>query len=314
MSVTPRLQVTDTTGRHVVPIDKPVFRIGRRGESDLRLVGGDVSREHAEIERDDTGRCLLRDRGSRCGTFVNNEPVTERVLVHGDEIRLGRSAGAELIFLLDDSVPVHGSNTSAIVDFRQISSLLDGLRALGPARVLDDVLALVMDSAIEVTGAERGFIMLADEAGELEFKIGRGARPRAALRAVVRDQPEDSAAGVRHRARTDRDGSDGRQPGGAASGHRRARDPPRAVHAASRHSLRRQLGRAAGAAADRRAVSRRPRKGEDDVGGDAPRARRLRNGGRGRDRQRSPVPRVGREEAARTRAAARRGDSAGAPA
>ena len=36
---------------------------------------------------------------------------------------------------------------------------------MGSARVLDEVLALVMDSAIEVTGAERGFIMLAN-AGE----------------------------------------------------------------------------------------------------------------------------------------------------
>ena len=45
--------------------DKPLFRIGRRGESDLRLVGGDISREHAEIEHDGAGRYLLRDRGSR---------------------------------------------------------------------------------------------------------------------------------------------------------------------------------------------------------------------------------------------------------
>ena len=68
----------------------------------------------------------------------------------------------------------------AIVDFRHIASLLDGLRALGSARVLDEVLALVMDSAIEVTGAERGFIMLAGPAGELEFTIGR-ARGRVTL-------------------------------------------------------------------------------------------------------------------------------------
>jgi sigma-B regulation protein RsbU (phosphoserine phosphatase) len=68
----------------------------------------------------------------------------------------------------------------AIVDFRQIASLLDGLRALGSERVLDEVLALVMDSAIEVTGAERGFIMLASAAGELEFTIGR-ARGRVTL-------------------------------------------------------------------------------------------------------------------------------------
>ena len=51
--------------------------------------------------------------------------------------------------------------------------LLDRLRGLGSARVLEEVLVLVMDSAIDVTGAERGFIMLANAEGELEFKIGR---------------------------------------------------------------------------------------------------------------------------------------------
>jgi serine phosphatase RsbU (regulator of sigma subunit) len=176
MSVTPRLQVNDTLGRRIVPLDKPRFRIGRRHESELQIVSVDVSREHAEIEQDGSGRWLLRDRSSRYGTFVNDKAVTEQALAHGDRIRLGRSGGAELVFLLDETAHTHGPNTSAIIDFRQVASLLDGLRALGSARVLDEVLALVMDSAIEVTGAERGFIMLANPAGELEFKIGRAPR------------------------------------------------------------------------------------------------------------------------------------------
>ena len=101
--MTPRLQINDTQGKRVVPLDKPLFRIGRRTESDLRVSGVDVSREHAEVEQGDNGGWLLRDRGSRCGTFVNNEPVTERVLRHGDQIRLGMKSGAELVFLLDGS-------------------------------------------------------------------------------------------------------------------------------------------------------------------------------------------------------------------
>src|SRR5206468_5712243 len=40
--------------------------------------------------------------------------------------------------------------------------------------------ALVLDSAIEVTGAERGFIMLATDAGDLEMKLAR-ARGRVTL-------------------------------------------------------------------------------------------------------------------------------------
>src|SRR5262249_20818094 len=56
--------------------------------------------------------------------------------------------------------------------------------ALGSGRVLDEVLALVLDSAIEVTGAERGFIMMANRdkalASALEFKLAR-ARGKVTL-------------------------------------------------------------------------------------------------------------------------------------
>src|SRR5688572_30644046 len=158
----PRLQVDDSLGRRVVVIDKPVFRIGRKSESDLRAVGTDVSREHAEIVHLDDGRFVLKDRGSRSGTFVNDEQVTERSLRHRDRIRLGRSGSSELIFLADDPAETHGSHTSGVIDFRPLTTLLDQLRRLGSSRVLEEVLVLVMDSAIEATGAERGFIMLAN--------------------------------------------------------------------------------------------------------------------------------------------------------
>jgi phosphoserine phosphatase RsbU/P len=174
-----RLEVTDALGRRVIHIDKPVFSIGRRSGNDLQLVGSDVSRDHAEIALDN-GRFLLRDRGSRYGTYVNGEAVSEHELKHGDLVRLGRSGGAELVFLLEDATQSPASSdkhtTSAVGDLRQVAALLEGLRALGSGRVLDEVLALVMDSALEVTGAERGFIMLAsaDNENELEFKIARG--------------------------------------------------------------------------------------------------------------------------------------------
>ena len=172
-----RLEVTDALGRRVIHIDKPVFSIGRRSGNDLQLVGSDVSRDHAEIALDN-GRFLLRDRGSRYGTYVNGEGISEHELKHGDLVRLGRSGGAELVFLLDDATQSPASSdkhtTSAVGDLRQVAALLEGLRALGSGRVLDEVLALVMDSALEVTGAERGFIMLANAENELEFKIARG--------------------------------------------------------------------------------------------------------------------------------------------
>jgi phosphoserine phosphatase RsbU/P len=172
-----RLEVTDALGRRIVPIGKDAFGIGRRETNDLRLAGSEVSRDHAEIVSV-TGGFLVRDKQSRYGTYVNDEPVTERTLAHGDRIRLGRTGGAELVFLLADSPAQDKATTTAIGDLRQIAALLDGLRALGSGRVLDDVLALVLDSAIEVTGAERGFIMLA-VGNELEFKLARGRRQQS---------------------------------------------------------------------------------------------------------------------------------------
>ncbi len=72
------------------------------------------------------------------------------------------------------------SAVAAASELRQVTALLEGLRALGSGRVLDEVLALVLDSAIEVAGAERGFIMLANHDQALEFKLAR-ARGKVTL-------------------------------------------------------------------------------------------------------------------------------------
>jgi len=169
-----RLEVTDASGRRVVPVNKSVFSIGRRAGNDLQITGGDVSRDHAEIGREE-GRFVLRDRGSRFGTHLNGEAVMECQLKHGDLVRLGKGGGVELLFLLEDAPSVTSRQTaSAVDDLHQVSALLEGLRALGSGRVLPEVLALVIDSALEVASAERGFIMLADPDGMLEFKIARG--------------------------------------------------------------------------------------------------------------------------------------------
>lgn len=176
-SSTASLEVIDALGRRVIPIDAIPFTIGRRETNTLRLAGSEVSRDHAEITGD-PGNLVITDRGSRYGTFVNGEQVTEHKLTHGDRIRLGRTGGAEMVFQSGAAGSAASTNTdrvttTAIGDLRQIAALLEGLRALGSGRVLDDVLALVLDSAIEVSGAERGFIMLS-VTGELEFKLARG--------------------------------------------------------------------------------------------------------------------------------------------
>jgi FHA domain len=171
-----RLEVTDALGRRLVVVDKSPFAIGRRETNDLRLGGSEVSRDHAELVLEGSHH-VLRDRGSRFGTFVNGQTVSgEHPLKPGDVIRLGRGGGAELVYQsgVEGSFTAAPAAAAAIGDLRHVAALLEGLRALGTGRVLDDVLALVLDSAIGVSGAERGFIMLASDDAGLEFKMGRG--------------------------------------------------------------------------------------------------------------------------------------------
>ena len=169
----PRLDVTDQQhDRRVVPVDKDPFTIGRRIGSDLHLTNGDVSRVHAEITAVDGGFRIC-DRGSRHGTFVNGEAVTEHRLVHGDRVRLGQRDGAEFVFLSEEGSADQSTERAVVNEMHQVAVLLEGLKALSSGRVLDDVLALVVDSAIAVGRAERGFIMLAAEDDRLEFKLGR---------------------------------------------------------------------------------------------------------------------------------------------
>jgi len=168
-------------GDRIVTVDRTPFTIGRRETNGLRLGGSEVSREHAEISNEE-GRYVIRDRQSRYGTFVNGEPITECELRPGDRIRLGRGGGADLVFLAGDDTRLltTRSSTGARDDLRQITALLEGFRALGSGRVLQEVLALVLDAALELSGAERAFIMLATPDGELEFRLAR-ARDKKTL-------------------------------------------------------------------------------------------------------------------------------------
>lgn len=64
--------------------------LGRRRDSDIFLEDVTVSRQHAALVRDSNGRFVLYDEGSKNGTFVNGEPISERVLEDGDSIRMGQ--------------------------------------------------------------------------------------------------------------------------------------------------------------------------------------------------------------------------------
>ncbi len=72
--------------------------IGRLEANGLCLPDPAVSRKHCTIQQVD-GRFELADLDSRNGTFVNGIPVRNKVLEHGDTIRVGH---CELVFLLGE--------------------------------------------------------------------------------------------------------------------------------------------------------------------------------------------------------------------
>jgi hypothetical protein len=68
--------------------------LGRSRRCGIVLTDPNVSREHAEVRRQDDGY-MLRDLGSTNGTRLNRRDVKQAVLQHGDRIELGTT---ELVF------------------------------------------------------------------------------------------------------------------------------------------------------------------------------------------------------------------------
>jgi pSer/pThr/pTyr-binding forkhead associated (FHA) protein len=86
-----RVEAGFRAGREMV-LARDTTTIGRAESCDLGLFGDpEVDKVHARIVRQD-GRYLLRDAGSRAGTYVNDERLAgPRPLRSGDAIRVGRS-------------------------------------------------------------------------------------------------------------------------------------------------------------------------------------------------------------------------------
>jgi serine phosphatase RsbU (regulator of sigma subunit) len=108
--------------------------------------------------------------------------VEQARLSNGDRLQLGGSRGVNMIFhvgdllqsLLGRSDPSNDIGLS-VRGFKDVGKLFAAFRALSSVPVLDDLLALVVDTAIELTGAERGFIMLKEPSGELGFRCARSS-------------------------------------------------------------------------------------------------------------------------------------------
>jgi Nif-specific regulatory protein len=85
-------------------LSEPEVSIGRDPSNVLPIADLSLSRRHCLIKRD-ANQFTLSDTDSFNGTLVNGVPVNQRVLEHGDQIKIGDSV---LVFLLEtgeDSTP-----------------------------------------------------------------------------------------------------------------------------------------------------------------------------------------------------------------
>jgi hypothetical protein len=76
-------------------LDQAVTSVGRHPDSDIFLDDVTVSRRHAEF-RLENGQFVLVDLDSLNNTYINHEPIDSAVLIHGDEIQIGKF---RLVFL-----------------------------------------------------------------------------------------------------------------------------------------------------------------------------------------------------------------------
>jgi len=176
-TVTARLVVHDGDNSHTVAIDPVPFTIGRQADRNLVLSNAQISRQHAIIHHDDEGY-FIQDLGSRHGILVNGIRRETTRLQTGDRIQLGAS-GITLVFLL----PQDHSSTRALLnristtpsggtELEKLSLFLQAAQSFNNTRVLNDVLTTMIEYTLRLTGAERGFVFLGDNASSLTLEAG----------------------------------------------------------------------------------------------------------------------------------------------
>ncbi len=197
---------------HTFVLYKPVSTIGRALGNDVCIKGERVSDTHAQILFD--GRDFnLEEVDRQAEILINGKKKRRARLVHGDRLTLGDQ---EIAFgMFDEPRPPPRSSDAprrpapAISETQLFSASqsLAGLRKLFEfseklmtMKGEDELLESMLDTVIEVTGAEKGLILLLeDEApkaeGDSARSGGRPARIRAS-RNVQRESITDPSGAI----------------------------------------------------------------------------------------------------------------------
>jgi transcriptional regulator with GAF, ATPase, and Fis domain/pSer/pThr/pTyr-binding forkhead associated (FHA) protein len=173
-----KLIVQESAGERVLELKGRITSIGRAQDNDVVIDDINSSRRHCQIERTGSGYEIV-DLKSRNGTLVNGILVLRRELRPGDLVEIGKTRlffehvsselSQETIDLSTDHFlePLSGLEGEDQLDVlkkeREIFlKLLEVNRNLNSKIVLQDLLDMIIDTVVDVTGGERGFLVLAD--------------------------------------------------------------------------------------------------------------------------------------------------------
>ena len=203
------LVVVEGTDRRTLVLEHFPFTVGRRTDRDLVMADARVSREHAQFIREPDGTYIV-DQSSHHGTFVNGERVNRRKLARNDRVEFAVQGGAYALFSPDRSPssaaqqflsqfstwkPASGAGS----DLEMLNVFLEAARKLNTSGVLDDVLQTLLEAALRLTHAERGFVFLRHPDGELRLAAGRDKKGESInddstiSRSVLRDAAKSAS-------------------------------------------------------------------------------------------------------------------------
>ena len=165
-----------------------VTSVGRARENRIEIDDINSSRKHCVVEKTSSGYEVV-DLKSRNGTLVNGVLVLRKELRLGDCIEIGKTRlffefvssefSEETIDLSTDHFlePLEGleenSQLQVLKKEREIFlKLLEINRNLTSKIVISDLVELIIDTVVEVTGGERGFLLLLGE-DELRVEAAR---------------------------------------------------------------------------------------------------------------------------------------------
>ena len=167
-----------------LPVDHTPFTVGRRMDKDLVIPDPRVSRDHAVISSED-GEFYIVDQGSKHGTFVNGEKIQRRKLKRNDRMEFGVRDGCYAIFHPDQSrtntareflSQIADIQISTDNDLEKLTLFLDAARKLNTTGVLDEILVTLIEATLRLTRAERGYVFLKGENGDLRLAAGRNSK------------------------------------------------------------------------------------------------------------------------------------------